>query len=120
MLYWGEGDNKPRGEVRLANIDSRMIKIFFKFLHKICRVPTEKIYLRLILYPDLQDEKCKKYWSKKTGVPLTQFTKSQIIYGKHPTKRLENGICIIGVRASGGLKEKIITWKDLLSQIMTK
>jgi len=30
MLYWGEGDNKPRGDVRITNINPRMIKLFDK------------------------------------------------------------------------------------------
>ena len=32
MLYWGEGDNNLKYQVRLSNIDSRMIKLFNEFL----------------------------------------------------------------------------------------
>jgi hypothetical protein len=116
MLYWGEGDGNMKNEVRMANIDPRMIKLFNEFLIKICRVNKEEIYASLTLYPDLREETCKIFWSRKTKIHLKQFSKSQFIYGKHPTKRLENGICTIKVRKSRGLKEKIFVWISLLSK----
>ncbi|MDP3733529.1 MAG: hypothetical protein Q8Q91_03200, partial [Candidatus Daviesbacteria bacterium] len=70
----------------------------------------------LLLYPDLSDKKSQDFWHKSTKTPLSQFGKSSVIYGRHPTKRLENGICILRVGASGGLKEKITTWINLLSK----
>lgn len=114
MLYWGEGDSKLKNELRLANSDPRMIRLFNKFLQEVCKIPNKEIHLYLILYPDLSDEKCKKFWSEKTKIPLKNFGKSSFIYGRHPTKKLENGICIIRIDRSRGLKEKIITWIDLL------
>lgn len=116
MLYWGEGDNKPRGDVRLTNINPWMIKVFCKFLREICNIPKEMIHIRLLLYPDLSDKKSQNFWHKSTKIPHSQFGKSSVIYGRHPTKRLENGICLLRVSASGDLKEKIITWINLLSR----
>ena len=114
MLYWGEGDNSSKSQVRLSNTDSRMIKLFNEFLRKTCKISEEKIRLSLIIYPDLDDEDCKKFWNNKTKISLKQFDKSSVIYGRHPTKRLKNGICIIRVNSSPGLKEKIIIWKDYI------
>lgn len=119
MLYWGEGDNKPKGDVRLTNINPRMIKLFDKFLREICNIPKERIYVRLLLYPDLSDKKSQNFWHKSTKIPLSQFGKSSVIYGRHPTKRLENGICLLRVGAGGDLKEKMITWINLLSKNLT-
>jgi len=116
MLYWGEGDSKPKNETRLSNTDPRMIKLFYKFLQEICKIPKKEIRACLLLYPDLCEEKCKNFWHKTTGIPLSQFNKSSVIYGRHPTKRLENGICIIRVNSSRGLKEKILVWINLLSK----
>ena len=78
------------------------------------KISEEKIRLSLIIYPDLDDEDCKKFWNNKTKISLKQFDKSSVIYGRHPTKRLKNGICIIRVNSSPGLKEKIIIWKDYI------
>jgi hypothetical protein len=116
MLYWGEGDSSLKREVRLSNADPRIIKLFNKFLRKVCKIPKERIHIILTLYPDLVEEKCKNFWSNKTGVSLKQFGKSQVIYGRHPTRKLENGVCTIRVSSSYGLKEKIITWIDLLNK----
>lgn len=113
MLYWGEGDQSLKYPVRLTNVDYRMIALFKRFLLEICKVKKEDIYLALFIYPDINEEKCKKFWKNKINVE--RFDKVQVIYGKHPTKRLENGICSIRVKKSIGLKEKIIVWINLLS-----
>ena len=116
MLYWGEGDSKmENGLVRLSNTDSEMIRLFVGFLHRCCGVPREKIKAKLILYPDLNEEIGKKYWSKNAQIPSRQFRKTQFIYGKHPTRRLAHGICDVYV-CSRGLKEKIFTWLKLYQQ----
>ncbi|MBZ1345325.1 MAG: hypothetical protein KY055_01635 [Candidatus Nealsonbacteria bacterium] len=116
MLYWGEGDSKIENcMIRLSNTDPEMIKIFSSFLQKICQISKEKIRIHIILYPDLNDEICKNFWSKISGIPQAQFIKTSFIQGKHPTRRLTNGICIIYV-ASRELKEKIFTWIKLYQQ----
>lgn len=114
MLYWGEGDGNLKNEVRLTNIDYRMIVLFNRFLLNVCNISMDNIILSLFIYPDLSEEKCKEFWSKKIKMPLTKFDKTQVIYGKHPTKRLENGICTIRVKRSRGFKEKIVVWTELL------
>ena len=116
MLYWGEGDSKIKNcAVRLTNSDPKMIALFFQFFRKVANIPEERIKLHLILYPDLNDDICKKFWSEKTGIKATQFIKSSYIQGRHPTKRLTNGICIIYFN-SKGFKEKIFTWIKLFQQ----
>lgn len=73
-LYWGEGDTKPRRSVRLSNTDPKLIKVFYNFLQEVCQIPKEKIHIRLLLYPDLSFEKCKKFWHRKVNIPLSQMT----------------------------------------------
>ncbi|MFA5086350.1 MAG: hypothetical protein WC468_02000 [Candidatus Paceibacterota bacterium] len=114
MLYWGEGDQNPKYPVRLTNVDYRMIALFRSFLLDVCKVEVDDIYLSLFIYPDLKEDECKKFWKKKTKI--WHFDKTQVIYGKHPTKRLENGICSIRVKKSAWLKEKILVWISLLSE----
>ena len=116
MLYWGEGDSNIQNcSIRLANSDSKMTALFFKFLKEIAKIPEEKIKIGLILYPDLKDENCKEFWSQKTGVKISQFIKSTYIKGKHHTKRLTNGIAIICF-ANRGFKEKLFAWIKLFQQ----
>jgi len=115
-IYWGEGDSKLSNcLLRISNIDHRMIGIFVIFLKKILKVPEEKIRVALILYPDLNEKICKDFWLKVTKIPLNQFHKTQFIKGRHPTKRIENGICMIYV-SSRMYKEKVRKWIDLFSE----
>ena len=120
MLYWGEGDSKIENcRVRLSNTDPKMIKIISLFLQKTCGVPKEKMKITSILYPDLNEDKCKNLWSKVSGIPKNKFYKTQVIYGKHPTKRLSYGICNIYV-SSRELKEKISVWLKLYQQELVR
>lgn len=113
MLYWGEGDSKiENGCVRLANTNPEMIKIFTRFLQKVCQIPKEKIKASMVLYPDLNEEICKKFWSKVSNLPFSQFRKTQVIKGRHPTRKLSFGICTVYVN-SRELKEKIFVWLKL-------
>jgi len=118
MLYWGEGDKNPRySKVKLANTEPLMIRLFYIFLKDVVEVSPEKIYIWLLLYPDLEDKMQKNFWSRATGVPLSQFKKSIYIKGKHPKRRLSYGVCNIFVQ-SRELKEKMMTWIDLYQRTL--
>ncbi len=116
MLYWGEGDSKIENcIVRLSNTDPKMIRIFSLFLRKTLNIPEDKIKVSLVLYPDLNDEKCKDFWSEYSEIPKETFYKTQFIKGRHPTRRLSYGICNVSVN-SRALKEKIFVWLDLFKE----
>src|SRR3989344_8749851 len=56
MLYWGEGDKVLKNcLVRLSNSDPELIKVFYLFLWNVILIPKEKIFIKLILYPELED-----------------------------------------------------------------
>lgn len=117
MLYWGEGDNKPKNPLRLTNTNPKVISLYVKFLITILRIPKKIIKINLILYPDLNEKKCLNFWSNITDINSANFYKTQFIKGRHPTKRVNNGICMI-ICNSRQLKEKILTWIDLLSNTL--
>ena len=117
-MYWGEGDSKMKNPLRLSNTDPRMIHLYVKFLREILGVPNQKIRVALILYPDLHDVDCKRFWSRVTGLAYKNFIKTQYIRGYHPTKRLQYGVCVVIV-SSRQLKEKFGVWIDLLSRQAT-
>ena len=118
-IYWGEGDNKSTGcLLRISNIDPRMIGVFSSFLRNVLFVPEEKLRVGIILYPDLSETKCKNFWQEVTKIPLNQFHKTQFIHGKHPTRRIEHGICMLTI-SSKKYKEKVIKWIDLFSKQYT-
>ena len=115
IIYWGEGDSKIKNPFRLSNTDPRMIALYTKFLNKSLNIPKENLRSTIILYPDLSEEKCMNFWATTIGIPKSQFYKTQFIKGKHPTKRLSNGICMITC-GNRQIKEKILVWIDLLSK----
>lgn len=120
MLYWGEGDkNIKNGIVRIANSDPEIIRIFYLFLKDVLLLPQRKIYIKLIIYPDLNMQNIERFWSKLLNIPLSQFKKTIVIEGKHPEKRLSYGIGYVEV-ISRELKEKIFTWIKLYQKTLLK
>lgn len=118
IIYWGEGDKKlENGIVRIANVDYRMLKVFINFLVYSGKIQLEKIRLWLLLYPDLDEQKCKAYWSNVLGVSQNQFIKSQYIFGRERKKKVNYGVCSVQAY-SRELKEKIIEWINLYSRMM--
>lgn len=112
MLYWGEGLKTGSSLVSLSNSDPQLIRLFYLFLMNAVGIEKSKIKIGLLLYPDLIDSVQKKFWSVSTGIPLSQFTKSTYIKGKHPRKRTSYGVCIIRF-SNRELKEKILKWLEL-------
>jgi hypothetical protein len=115
MLYWGEGDKVSKYFVRITNTDPAIIKIFANFLFEICGIKKEKTAVSLLLYPDLTESDCKKFWVEHSGLEGIKFHKSQVITGKHKTNRLRHGVCTL-VISSSYFKKKIVMWTQLLSQ----
>ncbi len=119
VIYWGEGDKVGRGAFRVTNSDSSMLRLFVDFLIKVCRVDQKRIRLGLILYPDIDHEQAVNYWSREVGLDRSHFTKCVEITGRHKTKRLKYGICLVSF-SSTYLKCKMMVWIKLLSQELIK
>ena len=113
VAYWGEGDKLSRNNVRLANTDSIMIKLFFTFLIHVCQIPKEKIKAWILIYPDLNGDDCRNFWSTNTGIPLGNFTKNITIQGRQKIRHLHHGVCYIGV-SSRYFKQKMLVWLEML------
>ena len=75
-LYWAEGYKKRRSVLQFSNSDPIMIKVIMKFFKRVCKVPKEKIKASVQIHPNVTSKKAVNYWSKVTGIPKTQFSKS--------------------------------------------
>jgi hypothetical protein len=115
MLYWGEGDKVTKYATRFINTDPDMVRLYVFFLQKACKVPTKKIRASLLIYPDLDNDKCLKFWSKISGIALEQFIKSSVIQGRHQTKRVGHGMCTVYV-SSTYFKVKMNEWISLMAK----
>ncbi|MCK9446073.1 hypothetical protein M0Q50_04185 [bacterium] len=112
-MYAGEGGKTDR-DISFVNSDAKLIKFMMGWFRNFCSVPETKFRGSLYIHDDLDEGKAKKFWSKLTKIPLSQFTKSYI--AKNNLKRLrkkkhENGIFRIQV-SNANLHRKIMGWVD--------
>lgn len=93
FLYWAEG--YKRGHlIDFTNSDVDMIKIFLKFLRKVCGVKESKIRIKIFCYSNHNIAKLKKFWSHITKISLSQFHKSYVrkSFNKKNQNRLPYGL----------------------------
>ncbi|MFA5063301.1 MAG: hypothetical protein WC578_04455 [Candidatus Omnitrophota bacterium] len=76
-LYWGEGYKAVDNMVSFSNSDPQMIALMMKFFKEICKVPKVKFRGATHIHPHLDKIKSEKFWVKVSGIPLTQFHKTQ-------------------------------------------
>lgn len=76
-LYWGEGYKAVINMVSFSNSDPKMIALMMKFFREICKVPKIKFRGAVHIHPHLDKIKAEKFWSKVSGISLTQFHKTQ-------------------------------------------
>lgn len=77
FLYWAEGGKTKPYTVTLANTDPAMIRFYLYWL-KVLKVPTEKVFVRLHLYSDMNIKNEMKFWSKALKLSESSFRKPYI------------------------------------------
>ena len=77
FLYWGEG-NKTGYRVGFINSDPIMIGAFIKLFRRSFILNESKFRALVHLHEYHDETEIKKYWSKITNIPLSQFTKSYL------------------------------------------
>ncbi|XOB41097.1 MAG: helix-turn-helix domain-containing protein [Candidatus Nealsonbacteria bacterium] len=110
-MYFAEGEKGDK-HVAFSNSDSRSIKFMMSWLREFCKIPEAKFRGSIYLHDNLDEKKAKKFWSKLTKIPLSQFTKTYIV--KNNPNRLRKTKNIYGVfriRISDvNIQRKIIGW----------
>lgn len=118
-LYWAEGHKEKTKSslVELGNLDPYLIKIFLKWLRKICKIPKKDINFWLFIHETARKRlsEVQKYWAKATGFTVENFQKVSWKKHKINTKRKnigENyyGLLRIIVKRSVNLNRKIAGW----------
>ncbi|MBI2325876.1 hypothetical protein HYU91_00635 [Candidatus Collierbacteria bacterium] len=124
-LYLGEGA-KSIESVRFVNSDPNVIRVCIAWLKKVCGVGTGNLTLAVHTYPDNNTDEIVKFWSKTTGVPISEFGRTQVDrrLGKstfHHNKLLY-GTVDLRVRAKGNprfgvfLHRRIMGWIEATIQ----
>jgi hypothetical protein len=95
MLYWGEGcKSEMMKTVDFANSDKDMIKLFLKFLRKICGVDEKRLRVFPYFYANQDIKKNINFWSKITKIRKAQFTKPYIRndFDKNKINKMPHGL----------------------------
>jgi len=118
-LYFCDGDHTHTSLIRLSTSRPEPHKVFIHFL--VAYLGVEKSTLRywLLLYPEHNEVKSMKYWSRSLAISVSQFYKNQVIQGRGQKQTLQFGVLntIIG---STLLKKKLNRWIELLQKEVTK
>ena len=116
MLYWAEGAKSRY--VDITNSDPLLIKFMVAWLRNICRVPKERFRASLHLHTGQNEKEIKRYWSKITNIPISQFGKSYIKKegSGYRKNKLYNGTIKIRV-CDSNLLHRILGWIEGVSKI---
>jgi len=110
-MYWCEGDRSEQSHtyrVALTSCEAAMLKLFVEWLETWYDVKRGNLKIRLHLWPNINEEVAKKYWSASLNVPVENFTKSWI-KPKGKGKRFHPyGVCRVSI-SSKALLHKILS-----------
>ena len=76
-VYIGEGA-KSFEQVKIANSDPMIINLALKWLRSCFKLQMRHFCITLHTYPDIDNQEAIRFWSKETGVSVTQFTQTVI------------------------------------------
>ena len=107
-LYWGEGNKK---DFNLVNSDPQLIKVFVKGLKELFKIKTKELKISIRIYEDLDKNKCLKFWSEITEVPVNKIINVDILKGRKNGK-LINGMCRVRVKKAGNLLKSMLAIRN--------
>ncbi|MDP2910043.1 MAG: helix-turn-helix domain-containing protein [bacterium] len=86
-LYWAEGSKKIR-TFSFCNSDPDMVKFFIKFLKDVLYIKIERLrpWIGINIIHEERVNEVMEYWSKITGIPKNQFTKTILIKAQNKKK----------------------------------
>ena len=113
MLYWAEGKTAHSDiyNLELNNSDPELLKMYRRFINKYLNIENNRLRARLFLYPDLDENRIKLYWSKLLAIPINQFIKSYIGNSRSyvTINKLPYGTCSLYI-TSKDLRLTVETW----------
>lgn len=124
-LYWAEGSKEKDYQfgsgVKFGNSDSRMVRVFLKFLYKVCGAKKEDLIIEIYIHENSKNniDVVRKYWSEVTGFGLDKLNKVYYKKNKIKTNRKNTGDLYYGgirvkVRSSSTLLRRIAGWTEAI------
>jgi len=102
-LYIGEGA-KSSQQVRIINSDPQVINLAITWFENSFGLSKDHFSPTIHLYPDNNVDEAIAFWSRVTGIPISQFGKTQIDRRKKGEKKrgmLKYGTAHLHVRSKG-------------------
>lgn len=78
MLFWCEGNKRRSAGVQFSNSDPKLIRVFLHAFRSYFEIDESKFRALIHIHEYHNDLKQKKFWSRVTDIPLSQFTKSYL------------------------------------------
>jgi hypothetical protein len=100
--------------IEFTNSNPALVALFLRFMREELRISMKEVKGQLFLYPDLNERKVIRAWSKKTGIPRTQFQKVIMLKAKI-SKFKPNPLGTFKVRFSG--KEKFLKLRTIIDKV---
>lgn len=113
-LYWGEGYKDSNNEVGFTNTNSHMIKAMMRWFKIFYGIAQKDFILRVSLNQAHASRvnKVLRFWSRQTGVPLNQFTRTSLLRVKSRKQYLNPekyfGTLRFKVRRASSLKHRLL------------
>ena len=76
LVFWCEGGKRTLSCLYFTNSDSKLIKLFLKCLRLGFKIDEKKFRCLMHLHNYHNEKTQLEYWSKATGIPKNQFTKT--------------------------------------------
>jgi hypothetical protein len=107
-LYLGDGCKGDKG-VGFSNSNSRIIQFMMSWFREFCDIPENKFRGQIWIHDNLNEPQAKIFWSKTTGIPIKQFTKSYIAKNKTNSRKIRKKLHEHGVFAIR-IHKRILGW----------
>lgn len=113
-LYWAEGSKRSYG-FQFINSDEDMINFMISWSEKYLNVPKDDIMCRLYTHAFCAHEGHEEYWSRVTGIPISNFKKTiHKTEGLGVKKRPNYKGCLRLELVGIGFLWKMKFWKEML------
>ncbi len=129
-LYWAEGskqkEHRPSVGVVFSNSDLDMLKVFLRFLQRICNIGENEIIFEIFIHQSADHIDAQRWWSDRLNISLDKL--QRIYFKRNSTKRTYrknvgseyHGQLRIWVRNSVNLNRKIAGWTSGIVQKILK
>lgn len=95
-FYAAEGTKIDKG-CSFSNSNPSIVKFMIDWFREFGKVPNRKFRGAIWLHEGLNEKKAKQFWSKLTGIPVTQFYKTYIAINKVNSRKIRKHVHSYGV-----------------------